>query len=55
MQEQLPSHKNRRITGYATIFTTQKMDEKISELGLFFAGNRLKTGSPRTRINNLES
>jgi len=27
---------------YVTIFTTQKMDKKTSELGIFFAGNRLK-------------
>jgi len=26
---------------YVTIFTTQKMDKKTSELGIFFAGNRL--------------
>jgi|GEM_PF-6133417 len=33
--------KNRRIARYVTIFTTQKMDKKTSELGIFFAGNRL--------------
>jgi len=27
---------------YVTIFTTQKMDKKTSELGIFFAGNRHK-------------
>jgi len=27
---------------YETIFTTQKMDKKTSELGIFFAGSRLR-------------
>ncbi len=41
MQEQLPRRKNGRIAGYATIFTTQQTDKKTSQVGIFFAGNRL--------------
>ncbi len=33
--------KNGRIAGYATIFTTQRTDKKTSQVGIFFAGNRL--------------
>ncbi len=33
--------KNGRIVSYATIFTTQQTDKKTSQVGIFFAGNRL--------------
>jgi hypothetical protein len=33
--------KNGRIASYATIFVTQQMDKKASQMGTFFAGNRL--------------
>ena len=35
--------KQGRIASYVTLFTTKKMDKKTSKLGIFFAGNRLKT------------
>jgi hypothetical protein len=39
--KQLPGPKNRPIAGYVAIFTMQKMDQKTSKLGIFFAGIRL--------------
>jgi len=33
--------KNGRIASYATIFATQETGKKTSQLGMFFAGNRL--------------
>ncbi|TAN68703.1 MAG: hypothetical protein EPN17_08615, partial [Methylobacter sp.] len=39
--EQLPRRKNGRIASYATIFTTQQTGKKTSQVGIFFAGNRL--------------
>ncbi len=44
MQEQLPRRKNGRIVSYATIFTTQQTDKKTSQVGIFFAENRLRLG-----------
>jgi len=46
MQEQLPRRKKGRIASYVILFTTQKMDKKASKLGIFFAGNRLKSPLP---------
>ena len=37
--------KNGRIVSYVTIFTTQQTDKKTSQVGIFFAGNRLITQS----------
>ncbi len=33
--------KNRRVAGYVTILTTQRMNKKTSDLGIFFVENRL--------------
>ncbi|TAN64995.1 MAG: hypothetical protein EPN17_17945 [Methylobacter sp.] len=38
--------KNGRIASYATIFTTQETDKKTSQVGMFFAGNRLTIANP---------
>ena len=37
--------KKGRIAGYVTLFTMQKTDKKTSNLGIFFAGNRLSQGN----------
>jgi len=54
-QERLPRRKKGRIAGYATLFTTQKMGKKTSQLGIFFAGNRLRLMNNKTTQNSVNT
>ncbi|TAN65761.1 MAG: hypothetical protein EPN17_15660 [Methylobacter sp.] len=47
---ELPRRKNGRIASYATIFTTQQTGKKTSQVGIFFAGNRLSPVEPKNAV-----